>query len=264
MVPMKKNAASIVFAIVFLARVSCAGAETITLAADEWCPYNCSVIQPLKGFVIDIMQEVFAKEGIGLRYVTTSWEDALEGTRAGVYNAAIGAAKYEAPDFIFPEQEIGRSGNDLFTRSDDTWEFRGPESFHGKRLGGIRDYYYGEMMTEYLEGAVEGADIIYAMSAQPLRENLERLLSGQIDIIVDDYSVVVFTARDMGIESRIRLVASVGIWDPVYVAFSPAKPRSRIHAAMLDKGIERLRSSGKLAKIMARYGLKDWQARPAI
>ncbi len=238
---------------------SAARAEALTLAADEWCPYNCAVTDPLKGYVVDIVQEIFGKEGMVLRYVTTSWEDALEGTRSGMYDGAIGAAKDEAPDFVYPEQEIGRSGNDLFVPKDSTWTYQGTTSLKGKRLGVIRNYYYGEILSEYLENAVEGVDIIYALSAQPLRENLERLINGQIDVLVDDYNVAVYTARDMGLEKKIRQAGAVGDWDPVYIAFSPNNPRARVYARMLDEGVRKLRSSGRLKEIMQKYGLDDWR-----
>ncbi|WP_147820818.1 substrate-binding periplasmic protein [Salidesulfovibrio onnuriiensis] len=251
------------FFLVFLCSAPAgARAESITLSADEWCPYNCGVTDPLKGYVLDIAREIYGKEGIDLRYVTTSWEDALHKTRAGVYEGAIGVAKSEAPDFVFPDQEVGRSGNVFFTTVESSWTFTGFDSLAGRRLGVSRDYFYGETMMQYLEKAVEGVDVIYALGAQPLRENLERLVDGQIDMILSDANVLLFTARDMGLAGKIRSAGSVGEPDPVYVAFSPNLPRARVYARMLDDGMAKLRSTGKLREILQQYGLEDWRESP--
>jgi polar amino acid transport system substrate-binding protein len=45
----------------------------------------------------------------------------------------------------------------------------------------------------------------------------------------------------------------------LYVAFSPHNPNSKVYAEILSKKMIDLRKSGKLAKILAPYGLKDWK-----
>jgi polar amino acid transport system substrate-binding protein len=47
--------------------------------------------------------------------------------------------------------------------------------------------------------------------------------------------------------------------NPLYIAFSPSDPRSPAYAALLSEGVVRLRASGRLAAILARYGLADWE-----
>jgi polar amino acid transport system substrate-binding protein len=43
------------------------------------------------------------------------------------------------------------------------------------------------------------------------------------------------------------------------VAFAPGVARSRDYARILDEGIAAMRASGELAKLLQRYGLKDWR-----
>ena len=46
----------------------------------------------------------------------------------------------------------------------------------------------------------------------------------------------------------------------VYTVFSPATPaKSKQYAQILVKGIEKLRQTGNLDKILAKYGLEDWE-----
>jgi polar amino acid transport system substrate-binding protein len=60
----------------------------------------------------------------------------------------------------------------------------------------------------------------------------------------------------MGLEGRVTL--SVGDNPtPVFIAFSPSVPQARTLAQIMDRGIDRLRASGRLAKIMATYHVPD-------
>jgi polar amino acid transport system substrate-binding protein len=44
-----------------------------------------------------------------------------------------------------------------------------------------------------------------------------------------------------------------------YVGFAPHNPESAARAKLLAQTMTELRSSGQLAKILARYGLSDWR-----
>lgn len=46
---------------------------------------------------------------------------------------------------------------------------------------------------------------------------------------------------------------------PMYIACSPVKDISKQLVKWVDEGTRKLRKSGELAKIMAKYGLKDWE-----
>ena len=39
-------------------------ADTITITADEWCPYNCSQSVKDKGFLVDIFTYIFEKASL--------------------------------------------------------------------------------------------------------------------------------------------------------------------------------------------------------
>lgn len=50
--------------------LQCARAETITIVADPWCPYNCEPGSDEPGFMVEIARRVFAEAGIEVRYET--------------------------------------------------------------------------------------------------------------------------------------------------------------------------------------------------
>jgi len=62
----------------------------------------------------------------------------------------------------------------------------------------------------------------------------------------------------MGVRNRFRSAGIAVIPRKAFIAFSPAVPESKKYAQMLSKGIQSLRRSGELDKILGKYGQKDW------
>jgi len=81
-------------------------AETISLVADEWPPFNGVPDSQNEGFIVDVAKAIFEKNGIHIVYEILPWKRAVEMTREGLNNGIIGATKTEAPDFIFPAEEL--------------------------------------------------------------------------------------------------------------------------------------------------------------
>jgi polar amino acid transport system substrate-binding protein len=58
-----------------------AGAETINIVSDEWCPYNCVPGSDRPGFGIEIAMEAYAPHDIQVNYTTQDWDAAVEDTK---------------------------------------------------------------------------------------------------------------------------------------------------------------------------------------
>jgi len=114
----KLNARAWLTSIIFLIVLQFPGyalAETITIVADEWCPYNCEENSDLPGFLIEIARLVFSAHGHSVRYIVMPWKRAVYEVEQGRFNAIAGALKNDAPGFVFPETENGFSQNGFFT-----------------------------------------------------------------------------------------------------------------------------------------------------
>ena len=79
-----------------------AKSTTITLAADPWCPYNCSADSKNAGFMVDIARKILAKHGVTVRYLEVPWVRALKGAKAGDYDGVIGASQHGSQRFYLP------------------------------------------------------------------------------------------------------------------------------------------------------------------
>lgn len=237
-----------------------AWSETVTLVADEWPPYNGVPNSSEEGCLVDIARAVFEPEGIQVTYLLMPWRRAVESTRTGDYNGLIGASKTDAPDFIFPVEELSRNVLAFYVRTESNWQFRQRSDIRDVALGVIAGYDYRRWLLDYIEAHRDEARRVQVMTGtQPLQRNIQKLLSDRIGAIVDNEAVILDVARRMGIGDRIKLAGYGTEIAFIYIAFSPNHPESRRYAKLLSEGIVSLRKSGRLDKIFSRYGLQDWK-----
>ncbi len=238
-------------------------AETLTLQADEWCPYNCEPGSDKPGFMVEIARAVFEPLGHSINYAVTNWSRAIMMARKGRIHGIIGATKSEVPQFIFPGIENGFAGGAFFVREGYGWRYSGLDSLADVRLAVIQDYGYG-VIDPYIETHQSTDRVIVNAGENALELNIKLLLKGRADAVLATGPVLRNTASEMGVMDRIEYAGGdgeTGENNLVYIAFSPENPRSKAYADQLTQGMKDLRSSGRLAEILARYGLEDWEGR---
>jgi len=244
-----------VFLLAAMPMTSAEDGERLVFAADRWCPANCDPDSEKPGYMVEIAKSVFEPLGFTVTYVEINWPRAKHYALRGDFAGVFAAWPEGEPDFIYPEEPLGISANGLFVLAEDDWTYEGYASFDGKSVGMIVDYEYGE--------AFENAVAKYGFPSRvggdtALELNIRKLDLGRLDIVVEDVNVFRYTAQLIGLEDRFRLEAAVQP-DEIFIGFSPARPDARKLAEDLDNGVRRLRASGDLGKILARYGLRDWK-----
>lgn len=256
---MLKRLGFAVLAAGFVSAASVAHADTITLRADEWCPYNCAADSDKPGYGVEIAKEIFTKAGHTLDYKTLAWARALDECRKGTVAAVIGTSKNESPDFVFPAEHILVSDNTFVVKKGNAWRYAGNASLEKLKVGVIQGYAYDGEVGKYIEtNAKDKAKMDVIGGDNALEQNLKKLVAGRIDATVDAKAVVSYKILQMGLGDKVELAGSV---DPSqnYIAFSPAHPKAKEYAAILDKGIAEMRASGRLKQILDRYGVSDWK-----
>lgn len=234
--------------------------ETITLVADEWPPFNATPGASEEGFLVDVARAVFTENGIQVSYKLIPWRRAVELTRIGTYNGLIGASKTDAPDFIFPSEELARNVIAFYVRKDSSWLFNQQGDVENVSLGVIAGYDYRQWLLDYIEVHKNEPRKIQVMTGQqPLQRNILKLLSNRIDAIVDNEAVIINIARRMGVIDKIKPAGYGSEIAYIYIAFSPQHVDSQRYARLMSEGIAQLRINGQLAKILSKYGLEDWK-----
>ena len=235
-------------------------AETISLVADDWAPFNGTPNMQPEGYMVDIAREVFKAHNIGVTYQLMTWKRALEGTRTGAYMAVIGPTKEEAPYLIFPKEELSRNRLSFWVKKGTAWRFRNRDSVRQVSLGVIEGYDYRKWLNQYAQqNRNDKTKIQFVAGVNPMEMNLRKLMAGRIKAVVDNEAVIRYAAKQLGFQDSIELAGYDSEYAYCYIAFSPAHARSRAYARMLSEGTEKLRKSGRLAKILDVYGLRDWK-----
>ncbi len=240
---------------------SAAFADTISLRADEWCPYDCQPNSDKPGFMIEIAKEVFGKAGHTVDFQLLPWKRTLQQVAEGTYSAAVGASPDDSKEkgLILPAVEQGMSGNVYITLKDNAWKFEGASSLEKIKLGVIAGYSYSDEIDKYIATSKDKPQQVQAVSGDDaLTINLKKLDAGKIDVVIEDKAVVLLKAKEMGLSDKIK-IAGEDKQGPVYIAFGAKNPKSKEYADMLSSGTEELRKSGKLKEILAKYGLEDWK-----
>ncbi|HVN71277.1 MAG TPA: transporter substrate-binding domain-containing protein [Desulfomonilia bacterium] len=237
-------------------------ADQIVVIADPWCPFTCEPGSADPGYMIEIAQAVFTKSGHTVVYKNLEWKKAIEETRKGKYTAIVGGIKSDAPDFIYPDKSEGTSQNVFFIKKGTSWKYNGIDSLKKVKLGVIQGYSYSEALDKYIADNPGKPDVQVASGDTPLQQNIDRLMKGQIDVFIEDPSVY---GNYCGSKNLIKVLGAIqaagsdGPPEKIYIAFSPANPKSKGYATELSAGIVRMRKSGELKKLLSKYYLKDWE-----
>lgn len=244
--------------------LSCAAwvqAETITIRADEWLPYNGPLSRKPPGYMIELADAIAAANGHTIDYKTMPWDDAVASARKGDTDCVVGALKSDAEGFMFPDEPWGQSLNGLFALEDLKWEFTDIDSFSSVRIAVISGYSYSEEIDAYVEQHKDDPSKVSVVEStgRALMNAVSRLVSGRADVVIEDVNVAASTFKRMKMSDRMRSVGVVGDPEPLYIACTPANPRGKQFADMFSAGTAELRSSGKLAEILEKYGLDDWK-----
>ena len=235
-------------------------ADKIEIAADPWLPYSGDSKEGKKGFMIDVATEALKEFGHEVVYVNRPWTRAVADARKGKFQAIAGAYKEDAPDFVFPSENIGMAGNTVYALKESSLVYKNLDSIKGKKLGVIADYSYGEEIDKYIESVKGDKKAVQAsVGENALTLIFRKMQKKRIDFFIEDASVVADFVKKNPELDIVKRVGDVTEPEGVYIAFSPANSKSKEYAKALSEGIQKMRKDGRLAKVLESYGLKDWK-----
>lgn len=237
-----------------------AGAENITIRADNWPPFNGNPKDAKTGYMIEVLREIYGPQGGKIDYQLMSWDDSLASVRKGQFNAVVGAARDDAPGFVFPQESFGTSANTFFVLGKSPWVYDGMASLGKIKLGVIEDYAYSDELDDYIKANKKGGKVVVSRGEEALALLINKLQTGQVDVVVEDASVMLYSLMKLGIPpGQIKAAGRPMDIQDIYVAFAPGIPASKKYAQQFDEGIRKLRSTGKLQQTLLRYNLTDWK-----
>lgn len=244
------------------AMASTAGAEAIRVRADPWLPYSGGQEMDPPGYMVEMAETIAKANGHELEYRTLPWKNALQVVREGNADCVVGAYRSDAEDFAFPDVGWGPSGNVFWGLAEQKWRYRDMTSLDSIKIGVLEDYSYGEELDAYIEQHKADAQRVEVVPAvgRGIVRLLARLIGRRVGTIIEDRNVLAYALEQSKMEpGRVISLGEAGEAESVYIACTPAHPRGKEYAQMFAKGTLQLRASGKLAEILAKYNLNDWE-----
>jgi polar amino acid transport system substrate-binding protein len=235
-------------------------AETVTLRADTWCPFNCDPESDLPGYFIEIAKAALEPAGHKIEYANLNWARAISEARDGKYVGIVGAAKSDAPDFTYPEVSMGKANNCFFTKPDSKWNFSGEASLSEVIIGSVKDYTYGEPVDSYIvKNAKDSKKVDVVAGDAPLELNIKKLQAGRIGAVLEsDFVFRSYLFSKKMPENSFRKAGCLKEGDDLFIAFGPKAANGKVLAKLIGDKVTAMRKDGSLAKLLARYGVSDW------
>jgi polar amino acid transport system substrate-binding protein len=226
-----------------------ARAEVLTLSSGEWPPYLSESL-PHKGVLSRIVSEAFALEGVEVRYLFRPWPRSLAEARSGEVQGSLvwsegtpGSARNR--DFFF-SKAVYKGKSVFFQRKDHQITWTNFRDLDRLRIGGVQGY-------DYLFENVSGLRIDRAPSEEL---GLRMLLAGRFDIFPASADVGMFVLRTRFTDaeaSRISVHPKAYNTTSYHLILPKSLRTSQRYLKIFNKGLKRLKKSGRYAKYLADF-----------
>lgn len=170
--------------------------KPLLIVTEPWEPYIFDVGAPLKGMDYEITEAVFREMDIPITIMFYPFKRCLEIVKNQQADAILDLmVSSERKEFLFfADEYISASPTTLFFRKGEVPEF--------ETLADLKDYVMGvQLGYEYPEEVVNAP--LRKDEAPSLESNLQKLILGRIDMLVDNRTVVLYQAQQMGILDQI-------------------------------------------------------------
>ncbi|MCK7614047.1 substrate-binding periplasmic protein [Roseibium sediminicola] len=229
----------------------------LKIAAIDWCPQICpGKTDP--GYIIDIVEELFRSSPYEPEISIYPWSRAIQYVRSGRAHALLSPAKPEAPDLVYPEEEVGVQSMCFFVLKDSTWNYDGVKSLEGHLTGLASDTSIQEL-NAFIQ---ERRDLFFVQpySDAYIQDSINMLYANRVNSFLFTYNTTLHNMRSMGVSDEVRSAGCVSNAS-VYMAFSPAPGLAaevQEMTAYFDRKMAQFKADGGVARIMKHYELSDW------
>ena len=232
-------------------------APIIRLAVTERCPYVCAENAANQGMLIDITKAIFNKKNVKVEILYFPMNRAMRMLENNSIDGVIGILQRNAPKLVYPDESIGQVQYLMYTSEKNDWLYTGLNSLKEQILGVEVGKSYG-IVDSYIQRHADDKRMVYQHYGDNSTANLIKLLeNGYIGVLLEDKNILEFHTKN--VQDRTLKEGGTIPSDHLYIGFSPSNKYAQEFADLITNGIIDMRQTGELAKILAIYGLSDWQ-----
>jgi polar amino acid transport system substrate-binding protein len=269
---MKKLFLTVLVAILIFAITACRNSETINEnklvdadsendlveekilvgVMDDYPPYIVSEKNEVTGPYIDIISAVLDNLGYDYEFVILPWSRLLSAVETGEVDLAF--PLYDNVErrkfFYYSEEPIGFSQMNVFGLQGSDAEYDGNLSLLSDDLiGVVQDYFYS---TEFEQSINEG--VITTDTAITSDKNIEKLIQGRVDLIVEDFVVVKEYERMNNLDQKLIALEQPITRDYNHIVFTKSKNVSELRRS-IDQELRKIKNDGTLDDIFYAYDM---------
>jgi polar amino acid transport system substrate-binding protein len=222
-----------------------AGAEDLRMTGSNWPPYVDNELHD-NGFVVALVSDALERAGYKTKMTVESWPLALEATQTGNYDlfCSLWYTDERAETLVFSEPYIDNHIT-FVKRSESKIQFNDRADLAGLRIGIVDDYAYSEQTYDLI-----GIEITEAGS---VRENIKRLLAGDIDLVLADSRVALYEVNDLRAAKNITVLRPPVNTRGLRIAVSKKRADHREIVAAFDAAIASMKADGSYNALLANH-----------
>lgn len=230
----------------------------VRLANGEWPPYTGASL-PKQGCDSLVVAEAFALEGVKVVYEFLPWARGYMLSQNGVLDGAIDwadTAEHRAAHFVSKDY-ISRQLWVFFHRTATSISWDNLHDLRGKTIGLTIGYAYSDVFAP-----LKAANPAQFSEAASDSLNLKKLLTGRIDLFPIERAVGLYLiGTELSGEEQAQLTDHPKPVADLYthLLLSRAKPGNEQRMLQFDRGLHRLKASGRYEQIM-----QPCSSRPAL
>lgn len=233
-------------------------ADTVTIWGEYHPPLNGAPGDTAPGFMIEIAEAIFKKNGHRINYVLGPRERGVQMVRSGKIDCVVNAKIKDHHFLSFPEQPWAYHAATLFAKPESSFKYHDISSLKNVKLGAISGMRYDNGPLDDYIGS-KSANVSFAYGDDAMATQVMKLKANRIDVVVSCPLLMRGQLKSMDFPMQtFKAVGEVKPFVGMYLACGRGRERTEAFIAEIDKTIPQLRDSGELAHILDKYGQIDW------
>lgn len=203
-----------IYTILLVAFSQSSGAETIKVCYDQWPPMTIfpDAKEPRRGFVIDIMSQIYRDAGISLVFFEVPLARGLQMVKEGVCDVLpenVVSAVHDS-EYVYAEMATFRYPSAFIVRHDDPWRYKGIQSVEGRRVATGKGWNYSSMSEAYqayLDNPLN-RDLVETVSGESdvVDRIMLMIIDGRVDLYADNIFVLQYLINANGLSGKLKVV----------------------------------------------------------
>ncbi len=226
--------------------------KIVQLVTESYIPYGYEENGAVKGVAVDVVNEAFRRIGYTVELKMLPWTRSLQmvedGDTDGIFCAFYSDERAVFMDYL--KEPLAYEAQYCYTLKDSPVAFDGTlESLKPYRIGVIQDWYYGDAFDEALKNGA-----FHVESVTDLSINIQKLLDGRIDVIVNPRLSTLYYLKQMKIQDRV-VEQAVPFREPtaLYLGFTKKRLVDPALRRDLEAELAEMKADGTYQEIVDQY-----------